>query len=97
MRLLDCSHGGIGDLDLKAENFTKESQESQSHERRTTYLWAAVATSLATVCASVDWGLIWKTGNESWPSSMPRVERITVTKWMQVLSSKGAELDLVRS
>lgn len=28
---------------------------------------------------------------------MPRVERITEMKWMQVFSSRGAELDLVSS
>lgn len=27
---------------------------------------------------------------------MPRIERMTETKWRQVLSSRGAELDLVR-
>lgn len=40
---------------------------------------------------------MWKTGNESLPSFTPRVERMTEMKWMQVLSSKGAEDDLVRS
>lgn len=59
--------------------------------------WALVATSFATVCARVEYGLMWKTGKESLPSFMPRVERMTEMKWMQVLSSKGAELDLVRS
>lgn len=40
---------------------------------------------------------MWNTGKESLPSFMPRVERMTETKWMHVLSSRGAELDLVRS
>ena len=40
---------------------------------------------------------MWKTGYESLPSFMPRVERTTDMKCMQVFSSKGAELDLVRS
>jgi len=96
MRLLDCSRGRICDLVIGGELYGG-SQGSQSHGGRTTYLWAVVATSFATVCASVEYGLIWKTGNESWPSSIPRVERITVMKWIQVLSNRGAELDLVRS
>jgi hypothetical protein len=62
-----------------------------------TYLCALVATSFATVWASVDHGLTWKTGKESLPSFMPRVDKMTETKWMQVFSSRGAELDLVRS
>lgn len=61
------------------------------------YLWALVATSLATVWASVEYGLTWNTGKESLPSFIPRVERMTEMKWMQVLSRNGAELDLVRS
>lgn len=40
---------------------------------------------------------MWKTGKESLPSFTPRVESMTEMKWMQVLSSKGAEDDLVRS
>ena len=40
---------------------------------------------------------MWNTGKESLPSFMPRVDRMTEIKWMHVLSSKGAELDLVRS
>ena len=39
-----------------------------------------VATSFATVCARVDSGVTWNTGKESFPSYMPRVERITVMK-----------------
>ena len=41
--------------------------------------------------------MTWKTGYESLPSFMPRVERMTEMKWMQVFSRSGAELDLVRS
>ena len=47
--------------------------------------------------ARVDWGLMWKTGYESLPSIMPRVERMTEMKCRQVFSRRGAELDLVRS
>jgi len=54
-----------------------------------------VATSLATVCARVESGVTWKTGKESFPSIMPRVDRMTVIKWMQVLRSRGREEDLV--
>ena len=60
-------------------------------------LWDFVATSLATVCARVDRGVMWKTGNESLPSNMPRVERMTVMKWMQVLRRRGSDEDFVRS
>lgn len=62
-----------------------------------TYRWARVATSLATVWARVEYGLTWKTGKESLPSFIPRFERMTEMKWMQVFSRSGAELDLVRS
>lgn len=60
-------------------------------------LWAFVATNFATVCARVELGLTWNTGKESWPSFMPRVERMTVMKCMQVFSKSGAEDDFVRS
>ena len=40
---------------------------------------------------------MWKTGKESLPSFMPRVERMTEMKWIQLLSRRGAELDFVRS
>lgn len=56
-----------------------------------------VATSFATVCASVDSGVTWNTGNESLPSYMPLVDRITVMKWMHVFRSSGREEDLVSS
>ena len=56
-----------------------------------------VATSFATVCARVLNGVTWKTGYESFPSAMPRSERITVMKCMQVESSSGSEAVDVRS
>jgi hypothetical protein len=56
-----------------------------------------VATSFATVWARVESGVTWKTGKESLPSYMPRVERMTVIKWMQVFRRSGREEDLVRS
>ena len=56
-----------------------------------------MATNFATVCANVEWGLIWKTGYESLPSFIPRVDKTTEIKCMHVFSSKGAELDFVRS
>lgn len=56
-----------------------------------------VATSLATVWARVDNGVTWKTGKESLPSYMPRVDKMTVIKWMQVLRRRGREDDLVSS
>jgi hypothetical protein len=59
--------------------------------------WLLVAISLATVCARVFIGVTWKTGNESLPSFMPRVERMTLMKWMQVLRRRGSDDDLVRS
>jgi hypothetical protein len=48
------------------------------------YLCDRVATIFATVCASVDPGFTWNTGNESLPSINPRVDRITEMKWLQV-------------
>jgi hypothetical protein len=59
--------------------------------------WERVATSLATVCASVENGVMWKTGNESLPSFMPRSERMTLMKWMHEERRRGSEVDLVRS
>lgn len=44
------------------------------------YRCARVATIFATVWASVDPGLTWKTGNESLPSINPRVDRMTDMK-----------------
>jgi hypothetical protein len=49
-----------------------------------TYRCDLVATSLATVCASVEVGFTWKTGNESLPSINPRVDKITEMKCVQV-------------
>ena len=59
--------------------------------------WERVAVSLATVCARVEYGDTWKTGKESLPSLMPRSERMTEMKWMQVELRSGREVDLVRS
>lgn len=56
-----------------------------------------VATSLATVCASVLYGFTWNTGNESLPSFTPRSDRMTDIKWMQDERSNGSDVDLVRS
>ena len=42
-------------------------------------------------------GVTWNTGNESLPSYMPRVLRITLMKWMHVFRSSGNEDELVRS
>jgi hypothetical protein len=59
--------------------------------------WERVATSLATVCARVENGVMWKTGKESLPSFMPRSERMTLMKWMHEERRRGSEVDLVRS
>ena len=59
--------------------------------------WLFVATSFATEWARVFMGVTWKTGNESLPSYMPRVDRMTLMKCMQVFCSKGSDDDLVRS
>jgi hypothetical protein len=56
-----------------------------------------VATSLATVCARVEYGLTWKTGKESLPSFTPRSDRMTDMKWMQDERRSGREVDFVRS
>ena len=42
-------------------------------------------------------GITWNTGNESLPSYIPRVDRITLMKWMQVFRSSGNDEDLVSS
>ena len=47
--------------------------------------------------ARVESGVTWKTGNESLPSYMPRVESMTVIKWMQVFLRSGREEDFVSS
>jgi hypothetical protein len=65
--------------------------------RALTYRCDLVATTLATVCASVDVGLTWKTGNESFPSTKPRVDRMTETKCVHVLCSRCSDEDRVRS
>lgn len=56
-----------------------------------------VATSFATVWARVESGVTWKTGKESFPSNMPRVDRMTVMKWMQVFRRSGRDDDFVSS
>ena len=59
--------------------------------------WLLVATSFATVWARVLSGVTWKTGNESLPSCIPRVDKMTLMKWMQVLRRRGSDDDFVRS
>lgn len=56
-----------------------------------------MATSLATVCARVEYGLTWKTGNESFPSPIPRSLSITEMKCMQEACRRGRLLVCVRS
>jgi len=56
-----------------------------------------VATSLATVWASVDSVFMWKTGKESLPSFTPRSERMTEMKWIQDELRSGRDVDFVRS
>lgn len=59
-------------------------------------LWLVVATSLATVWASVEYGFTWNTGKESFPFSTPRSERITEMKWMHDDLRSGRLLVTVR-
>lgn len=59
--------------------------------------WDLVATSFATVCARVEYGLTWKTGKESLPFSTPRSERMRETKDIQDELRSGKLLVLVRS
>lgn len=59
--------------------------------------WLFVATSLATVCASVLMGVTWNTGKESLPSCMPRVLKMTEIKCMHVFRRSGSEEDFVSS
>ena len=59
--------------------------------------WERVAQSLATVCARVLKGVTWNTGNESWPFSTPRSDRMTLMKWMQLEVRRGMEEVSVRS
>lgn len=60
-------------------------------------LWLFVATSFATVWASVLIGVTWKTGNESLPSYIPRVLNMTEMKCMHVFRRRGRLDDFVRS
>lgn len=78
-----CGEGGIEDVGEGA---------STIHMR-----WERVATIFAMVWARVLVGLTWKTGYESWPSFIPRSERITVMKWMHEESRRGRAEVLVRS
>lgn len=59
--------------------------------------WERVATSLATVWARVEYGVMWNTGNESFPSLTPRSLRMTPMKWMQEDRRSGRDVVLVRS
>lgn len=61
------------------------------------YRCALVAITLATACASVEVGCTWNTGNESFPSSNPRADRITEIKCVHVLCSRWSDEDRVRS
>lgn len=68
-----------------------------NHVNHATYRCALVAMTFATVCASVDVGLTWNTGNESFPSIKPRVDRMTEIKCVHVLCSRWSDDDRVRS
>jgi hypothetical protein len=75
-----------------------EDPEEAGEGVSTTHMrWERVATSLATVCASVLKGFTWKTGKESLPSFMPRSERMTERKWMHEERRRGRDVDFVRS
>lgn len=57
--------------------------------------WLFVATSLATVWARVFIGVTWKTGNESFPSNIPLVDKMTEMKCIHVFRSRGSDEDFV--
>lgn len=56
-----------------------------------------MATSFATVCASVLIGVTWNTGKESLPSFIPLVERMTLMKCIHVFRRSGRDEDFVKS
>jgi hypothetical protein len=75
-----------------------EGPEEAGDGASTTHMrWERVATSLATVWASVLKGFTWKTGKESLPSFTPRSDRMTDMKWIQDDRRSGRDVDLVRS
>lgn len=71
--------------------------EEDGEGSSTTHMrWLLVATSFATVCASVLKGLTWNTGHGSFPSpSRPLSFRMTEMKCVQEDCSSGSELDFV--
>lgn len=94
----DTGSGVIGDGGMRRVGWIAgvEGPEDAGDGVSTTHIRCdRVATSLATVCASVLKGLTWKTGNESLPSFTPRSERMTDMKWMQEERRRGREVDFV--
>jgi hypothetical protein len=71
--------------------------EGDGEDPSTTHILCAfVATSFAVVCASVEYGLTWNTGNESFPFSTPLSESMTEIKCKQDDFKSGRLLVLVR-
>lgn len=83
-----CTLNGGGTAWMPGEAGTEAEGDGAStiHMR-----WDRVAQSLATVWARVEKGVTWKTGYESLPSSMPRSDRMTEMKWMQVEERRGMD------
>jgi hypothetical protein len=78
-----CGRGVIGDGGTRVAGVSAgvDGPEDEGDGLSTTHMRCErVATSFATVWASVLYGFIWKTGNESLPSLTPRSERMTEMK-----------------
>lgn len=100
MCALECEGVGGPEDDGDNGSVTQSLQTSISPSANMTglaYRCDFVATIFATVCARVEAGFTWKTGNESLPSSSPRVDRITEIKWVHVFWSSGNDEERVRS
>jgi hypothetical protein len=95
-----CGRGVIGDGGTRVAGVSAgvDGPEDEGDGLSTTHMRCErVATSFATVWASVLYGSTWKTGNESLPSLTPRSERMTEMKWMQEDRRSGSDVDFVRS
>lgn len=95
-----CGRGVIGEGGTREAGVSAgvEEPDGEGDGLSTTHMRCErVATSFATVCARVLYGLTWKTGKESLPSFTPRSERMTDIKCMQDERRSGREVDFVRS
>lgn len=98
--LRETGRGVMGDGGTRTVGWIAgvEGPEEAGESVSTTHMrWERVATSFATVWASVLNGFTWKTGKESLPSFTPRSERMTDMKWIQEERRRGRDVDVVSS